>query len=118
MKLKNPKLHSQRDRKRVLAGLLFILPSALLVAAFVLVPCFSVIYYSFTDWNGVATSPKNFVGLKNYINLKGMTDFGTMMLATLVFAVGMTLLTIFIAFVIALALDKKGKGRVDRKSVV
>lgn len=114
MKLKNPKHRSQRERKRFLTGLLFILPSALLVAIFVLVPCFYVVYYSLTDWNGVATSPKTFVGFKNYANLRGMSDFGTMMLATLVFAVGMTILTILIAFVVALALDKKGKGRVSR----
>ena len=37
-----------------------------------------------------------------------------MMMATLVFAVGMTILTIVIAFIVALALDKKGKGRINR----
>lgn len=114
MKLNNPKHRSQREKQRFITGLFFILPSALLVGIFVLIPCFSVLYYSFTDWNGVATSPKRFVGLKNYIGMAKMNDFGTMMLATLVFALGMTILTILISFAAALALDKKGKGRVSR----
>lgn len=109
-----PNQLSEREKKRFRSGLLFILPSAVLVIAFVVIPCFYVIYYSFTDWNGVATSAKNFVGLENYINLKDMDDFGTMMLATLVFSIGMTLLTILISFIVALALDKKGKGRINR----
>lgn len=109
------KLGSQRERQRFFTGLLFVLPSALLVAVFVLVPCFDVIYYSFTDWNGVATSPKIFVGLKNYKTIiSSVGDFSTMMIATLVFALGMTVLTILISFAAALALDKKGKGRVSR----
>lgn len=115
MKSNNTKHLSQREKQRFITGLLFILPSAVLVAVFVLIPCFDVIYYSFTDWNGVATSPKNFVGLQNYATLaKGVGDFGTMMLATLVFALGMTILTIVISFAAALVLDKKGKGRVSR----
>lgn len=115
MKQQKPKQRSQREKQRFMTGLFFILPSALLVAIFVLIPCFDVIYYSFTDWNGVATSSKNFVGLQNYKNLAaGVGDFGTMMIATLVFALGMTILTIVVAFAAALALDKKGKGRVPR----
>ena len=115
MKLNKPIHHSQRERQRFITGLFFILPSALLVTVFVLVPCFNVIYYSFTDWNGVATSPKTFVGLQNYANLlTGISDFGTMMIATLVFALGMTAITILVAFAAALALDKKGRGRVNR----
>jgi len=114
MKPDNTKKMSQREKKRVRTGLLFVLPSAILVFAFVLIPCFFVVYYSFTDWNGMVTSSMNFVGLKNYINLKNMDDFGTMMLATLVFAIGQTIITVITAFIVALALDKKGKGRINR----
>ena len=115
MKQNKSKHHSQRERQRFTTGLLFILPSALLVAVFVLIPCFNVVYLSFTDWNGVATSPKTFVGLKNYVKLASdVSDFGTMMIATLVFALGLTVLTIIISFAVALVLDKKGKGRLPR----
>ncbi len=114
MKLENPKHRSQREKQRFISGLFFILPSAVLVFVFVLIPLFNVVYLSFTEWNGLVTSPKIWVGLKNYVKLKDMDDFGTMMLATLVFAVGQTFLTIFFAFIAALALDKKGKGRLPR----
>lgn len=114
MKLENPKHRSQREKQRFISGLFFILPSAVLVFVFVLIPLFNVVYLSFTEWNGLVTSPKIWVGLKNYVKLKDMDDFGTMMIATLVFAVGQTILTIFFAFIAALSLDKKGKGRLPR----
>ena len=114
MKQKTPRLGATRERKRFLTGLLFILPSALLVAIFVLIPCFNVVYLSFMDWNGLTTSAKTFAGLQNYVKLTTMDGFGTMMIATLTFALGMTILTIFVAFVAALYLDKKGKGRIPR----
>ena len=104
---------TKRARDQILTGLLFILPSAIMVIMFVVVPAINVFYYSFTDWNGISPR-KNFVGLENYRRLAKLDGFGTMMTATLVFALGMTILTIVIAFIIALALDKKEKGRIPR----
>ena len=37
-----------------------------------------------------------------------------MMIATITFAIGTTILTVVISFITALALDKKGKGRINR----
>ena len=111
---KNNSFHmSQRKKNQVLTGLLFILPSVIMTAVFVVLPAITVFYYSFTDWNGVSAH-KNFVGMLNYEKLARLDGFGTMMIATLTFAVGMTLLTIVVAFAVALALDKKGKGRMPR----
>lgn len=113
MRLKTPGHRSSRERQRLITGIFFILPSAVLVTMFILIPVIRVFYYSFTDWNGISPH-KNFVGLQNYANLTTMNGFGTMMTATLLFAVGMTILTIVISFVVAMALDKKGKGRISR----
>ena len=109
----NRKKMSQRQKNQIITGLFFILPSLIMTAVFVVIPAFTVFYYSFTDWNGISPH-KNFVGLENYRKLAHLEGFGTMMMATLVFAVGMTILTIVIAFIVALALDKKGKGRINR----
>ena len=104
---------SRRQKDQILTGLFFILPSLIMTAVFVVYPAITVFYYSFTDWNGVSPQ-KNYVGLENYLKLGKLDGFGTMMLATLGFAVGMTLLTVVVAFDAALVLDKKGRGRLPR----
>ena len=113
MEKKKRKHMSPRDKKQLLTGILFIIPSAVMTVVFVVIPAFTVFYLSFTDWNGISPH-KNFVGWENYIKLAKLSGLGTMMIATLAFAVGMTLLTIVIAFAAALALDQKGKGRLPR----
>ncbi len=104
---------SKRQKDQILTGLFFIIPSLIMTAVFVVYPAITVFYYSFTDWNGVSPN-KNYVGFENYLKLAKLDGFGTMMLATLTFAVGMTLLTVVVAFAAALILDKKGKGRLPR----
>ncbi|MBQ6036350.1 MAG: sugar ABC transporter permease, partial [Lachnospiraceae bacterium] len=104
---------SKRQKDQILTGLFFIIPSLIMTAVFVVYPAITVFYHSFTDWNGVSPT-KNYVGIENYLKLAKLDGFGTMMLATLTFAVGMTLLTVVVAFAAALILDKKGKGRLPR----
>ena len=52
------------NRREALAGYLFILPSIIGFAVFVLYPLCAAAYYALTDWNGL-TAPA-FVGLKNF----------------------------------------------------
>ena len=113
MDKKKRKHMSRREKNQLTSGILFILPSAIMTAVFVVFPALTVFYLSFTDWNGVSPT-MNFVKWDNYIKLVNLNGLGTMMVATLGFAVGMTLLTIVIAFIVALALDKKGRGRLPR----
>ena len=95
------------------AGMLFILPSVILCAVFMLWPLFEVVRYSFTDWNGVSET-YNYVMFQNYAGITEIDGFNEMMVATITFAIGTTVLTVLIAFLTALALDKKGKGRLPR----
>ncbi|MEA4965250.1 MAG: sugar ABC transporter permease [Oscillospiraceae bacterium] len=110
---RNGQKHSKLVRDNTLTGVSFLLPSLILCAVFVIYPLINVIYYSFTDWDGLS-STKNFIGLYNYLHLNEVEGFGTMMAATFTFAAGVTILTILTAFLAALALDKKGKGRMPR----
>lgn len=105
--------HSALERGKFRSGLLFILPSAILCILFMLWPLFEVVRYSFTNFNGINQN-YDYVWFDNYANITKIDGFGEMMIATVVFAIGSTLLTIVIAFVTALALDKKGKGRLPR----
>ena len=105
--------HTHIESQRFRTGLLFILPGAILSIVFVVVPLIMVIYLSFVEWNGISKHIK-FVGLKNYINLPEIDGFADMMVSTFVFAFGVTILTITISFIVALVLDKKGRGRINR----
>ena len=101
------------ERGKNRAGMLFILPSVILCAMFMLWPLTEVVRYSFTDWNGV-NAEYNYVALKNYMEISKIDGFNEMMIATITFAIGTTILTVVISFSTALALDKKGKGRINR----
>ena len=111
--MKNKSKMSQLQKNQRTTGFFFIIPSLALCFIFMLIPLFDVIRYSFTDWDGL-TKSYNCVGFKNYLHLHELEGFGEMMVATVTFAVGMTVITVLIAFLAALALDKKGKGRLPR----
>ena len=101
------------ERGKNRAGMLFILPSVILCAVFMLWPLFEVVRYSFTDWNGVSET-YNYIMFRNYAGITEIDGFNEMMVATITFAIGTTVLTVLIAFLTALALDKKGKGHLPR----
>ena len=105
--------YSPLERTRINSGLIFILPSVILCLLFMIWPLIEVIRYSFTDWNGVAPT-YNYVWFENYKKITQIDGFKEMMIATVTFAIGTTILTIVISFIIALALDKKGKGYLPR----
>lgn len=105
--------HSTLERGKIRAGIVFLIPSFVLCAMFMLWPLVDVIRYSFTDWNGISDD-YNFIGLTNYLQATKIDGFKEMMIATITFAIGVTILTIVISFLTALALDKKGKGRLPR----
>lgn len=100
-------------RSQFRSGLLFILPSLLLCAVFVVYPLIEVVRYSFTDWDGLAKE-YDYIGFGNYLGIDKIDGFTNMMIGTITFAIGVTILTIIISFITALALDKKGKGRLNR----
>ncbi len=101
------------ERQKTITGVMFLIPAVLLVSFFVIYPLCSVINLSFYDWNGIS-STKNFVGISNYLSLTKIIGFWDMAKATIVYALGVTVLTILISFLLALSLDKRGRGRINR----
>ena len=110
---KSKRKGNQLERNKFRSGLVFILPSLALCVIFMIWPLVEVVRYSFTDWNGIAKE-YNYIGLRNYLNVPKIDGFGEMMVSTISFAIGCTILTILVSFIVALALDKKGKGRLPR----
>lgn len=104
---------SRFERARIRSGALFLAPSAALCITFIVVPLVNVFIYSFYEWNGVSKD-RLFVGLENFKTLPSTEGFWDMAKATLLFAVGTTVLVVLLAFIVALALDNKGKWRINR----
>lgn len=90
----------------------FLVPMLVFTSVFILYPLFRVIYYSFFQWNGIGKA--RFVGLDNYKMLPSTEGFFAMVAATLEYAVGVTVLVVVLGYVVALALDMTGRGRINR----
>ena len=90
----------------------FLVPMLVFTSVFILYPLFRVIYYSFFQWNGIGK--ERFVGLDNYKMLPSTEGFFAMVAATLEYAVGVTVLVVVLGYVVALALDMTGRGRINR----
>ena len=103
------------NQKKHLTGLLFLLPQSAFLAVFIVYPLASVIFYSLFDWNGI--SQMKFVGADNYKLLPGTEGFWDMAKATVIYAAGVTGLVVLCGFLVALALDKRGKWRLNRTAM-
>ena len=90
----------------------FLVPMLVFTSVFILYPLFRVIYYSFFQWNGIGK--ERFVGLDNYKMLPSTEGFFAMVAATLEYAVGVTVLVVVLGYLVALALDMTGRGRINR----
>ena len=105
---------SRFERNRILTGLVFLIPSTVVCVLFVVLPVINVIKYSFVEWVGIDSVPMKFVGFDNYLAVPKTQGFTDMVIATIMYAIGVTILTVFIAFTVSLALDKREKGRINR----
>lgn len=99
-----------RSRIRyTLTVLAFLLPSAIPLTMFVLLPMVSAAWVSLTKWNLLA--PPVFVGFDNYAKLLSDPKTGDIFLHTLYYIVGYLPLVYLGGLVLALALNTRLKGR-------
>ena len=101
------KASTAREQRRLAA--LFVAPALLLYAAFMLVPFVSVIYYSFTDWDGSAPV-KEWVGVDNYSRLLHDHAFGVALWHNVIWIVIGTIGPIVIGLVLSIMLWNNVKG--------
>jgi ABC-type sugar transport system permease subunit len=99
----------QRSWQRYRAGILFILPAFLLYLVFMVYPFFRSIYFSLTNWNGVA-AVKQWVGLANYRELIGDNLFWQSLLHTVIWVIVGTIAPIVIGMLLAILLWRRPKG--------
>ncbi|QNO37264.1 sugar ABC transporter permease [Protaetiibacter sp. SSC-01] len=99
-----------RSRIRyALTVLAFLLPSAIPLTAFVLVPMVGAAWVSLTEWNLLA--PPQFVGLDNYVKLLSDPETRDIFLHTLYYIVGYLPLVYVGGLALALALNTRLHGR-------
>lgn len=98
-----------RNLRYALVVLAFLLPSAIPLVLFVLVPMVAAIGVSLTEWNLIR--PPVFVGFDNYAHLLTDPETGAVFLHTLYYIVGYLPLVYVGGLFLALGLNSRLKGR-------
>ncbi|MGB9823497.1 MAG: carbohydrate ABC transporter permease [Candidatus Hydrothermia bacterium] len=98
----------QNEKREILYGILFLLPSLIILLAFKVLPILLAFNISFRDW-GIA-GDKGFVGLQNYIFLLKDRYFWQSLWNTLLYTLFSVPLSIVLALFIAYLLNQKVKG--------
>ncbi|QDG65419.1 MULTISPECIES: carbohydrate ABC transporter permease [unclassified Pseudarthrobacter] len=107
-----PAVHSRGNRKQArrntLIGWTFILPNFLGFLAFTLIPVLAAFALSFMEWTSF--SAPRWVGLANFQRMVQSDTFWVALRNTVVYALGHVPLTMALALVLALLLNRKLKG--------
>ncbi|WP_407567039.1 carbohydrate ABC transporter permease [Polymorphospora sp. A560] len=98
-------------RRDQLAGLLFVSPQLLGSIIFVLLPLGLVVYYSLHEWNVLADT-FDFVGAENYRALADDPNLPSVLGATGLFSLGLVVLNLSLALLLAVLLNQKLRGTV------
>lgn len=97
-------------RESKITHFLFTTPLALLYGIFFVFPLFMGMYYSLTNWNGIA-KVYSFIGLKNYIKFFNDRQSISSLLFTLKYTVILVICVSLLSIVIALLLNSRIKFR-------
>lgn len=89
---------------------LLVLPGLIIFTIGLIIPMLMAVRYSFTSWNGM-TKEKPFVGLQNYIELMGDSEFWSAWWFTIRFTIYNTIIENVLALLFAIALDKGIKAQ-------
>ncbi|MEU7836878.1 MULTISPECIES: sugar ABC transporter permease [unclassified Nonomuraea] len=96
-------------RRDALVGYLLISPQLVGSALFVLLPLGLVVYYSLQEWN-VLAGTFEFVGGDNYAKLLADPNMGQVLTSTALFSVGLVVLNLALALLLAILLDQRLRG--------
>jgi|TARA_A100001391_G_scaffold86805_1_gene57088 multiple sugar transport system permease protein len=97
------------ERRDSLAGYVFIAPQLIGIAIFVLIPLGLVFWYSLHEWNVLAQTFR-FQGLDNYRALFADPGLPQVLGATALFSLGLVVLNMALALLLAVLLDQKLKA--------
>lgn len=101
--------HRSYDREQVITAAVFLAPAAVILAVFVFYPIVAAGHISLTSWNGF-DPVKPFVGVNNYVRLTQDPQFWNSLLVTVVYAVGVCVLSVVSGLAVALLLNAPLRG--------
>ncbi len=110
--VQEPVRRSVRDRysrREVLTAVGFLIPALVILGTFVIYPIVSGGFLSLTSWNGFGTA-QQFVGLDNYARMLADHEFWNSLLVTVLYAGGVSVLSVASGLAIALLLDAPLRG--------
>lgn len=109
-----------RTRKQRLLPIIGILPALILYIAFGIYPSVMTGVYSFTNYNGIAGTPLNFVGFENYIDAFTSDIFamGPAIRTTIIFAISVTVIQNVVGLALAIVFNGKVRGVVFYRALV
>ncbi len=97
-------------RGEVLTAFAFLAPALAIIGVFVIYPIVAAARISFTSWNGF-DPVMEFIGLGNYARLLQDGEFWNSLMVTVVYAVGVCILSVASGLTVALLLDAPMRGR-------
>lgn len=95
---------------------LFTLPAVILYLFFIIYPLLSGLYYSLTDWNGIAKT-FNFIGFQNYISVFSDKTAKAVIGRTFLYTIFLVLICTTLSVFLAVLLNRKMKARSFFRSV-
>ena len=98
-----------RISSQTLVTAVFLAPSLLLLAVFLLYPLVSSLRLSLLDWNGLGNTAR-YIGLANWGRLAHDTVFWQSLRNNVILAVASIVIQLPIALVLAVLLEKAGRG--------
>lgn len=96
---------------------LLYLPALAIFAVFTIYPLVTGIALSFTNWNGYSAA-RSGVGLDNYLRLFSDDTFRLVLLNTFVYGFGSTIIQQVLGLGLAVALDRKMRGRNVARAII
>lgn len=108
--------HDRYRREEVVTAVGLLAPATVILAIFSLYPILSAGYLSLTSWNGL-TPVKDFIGLDNYTRLAADPEFHNSLLVTIVYALGVCILSIVSGLTVAVLLDVPIRGRAIYRTI-
>ncbi len=96
-------------KRRLINITIFLLPALAVYTVFRFYPIVSGFYYGLTDWNGFSPN-KNFIGLKNFLEIGKDTLIFTAIKNTIIFTIFVGVLQNGLSLLLAIMLDQKLKG--------
>lgn len=107
---------AKRRNQGALVNLLYV-PALLVFAVFTVYPLLSGVGLSFTNWDGYSPE-RNPVGFANYARLFQDSTFHMVLLNTLIYGIGSTLVQQILGLGLAVALDRPLRGRDFARAII